>query len=49
MAVLTTNLPVLIPAVLNSPCRTLFGIVTREERLTKTLLVPVLTGVDKPL
>ena len=41
--VLTTNLPVLIPAFLNSPCRMLLGIVKSEEILISTLLVPVLT------
>ena len=42
--VFTTNLPVLIPASLKSPCRRLFGIVTRLEILSSELLTPDLIG-----
>ena len=43
------NLPVLVPASLNSPCRMLFGIVIRFERLSNELLTPDLTGDGKTL
>ena len=39
-----TNLPVLIPANLKSPCRTLLGIVTRFDKLSRELLTPLFTG-----
>ena len=38
------NLKVFLPAISNSPCRTLFGIVNNVEILPTKLLVPVLTG-----
>ena len=38
--VLTINLPVLIPAFLNSPCKILLGIVISVDRLSKALPVP---------
>ena len=47
--VLIKNLPVLTPALENSPCRILFGIVTSDERLVNALLVPFLTGEGKIL
>ena len=47
--VLTTNLPVFMPAFLNSPCRTLFGIVIRVDKLVNALLVPDFIGEGKDL
>ena len=43
------DLPELIPAFFNSPCKILFGIVTKLERLSKELLIPALTGEGKVL
>ena len=42
--VLTINLKVFLPAMSNSPCKTLFGIVNSVEIFPTKLLVPVLTG-----
>ena len=43
------NLPELVPAFAKSPCRILFGIVTKCERLSRELLTPVLIGDGKTL
>ena len=42
--VFTTNLTEFFPAFLASPCKRLFGIVTRFDKLLSTLLVPLLSG-----
>ena len=47
--VLTTNLPVLIPALVKSPWRRLLGIVTSDDKLSTALPVPALTGEGKIL
>ena len=49
IVVLITNLPVFIPAFLNSPCKTLFGIVTTLLKFSSELLTPDLTGFGKIL
>ena len=40
---MTNNLPVLMNAVLTSPCKTLFGIVIKLDKFLTALLVPVCT------
>ena len=45
----TTSLPVLTAANFRSPCRTLFGIVIKVERLFKAFPVPFLIGTGKAL
>ena len=45
----TTSLPVLIAANFRSPCRTLFGIVIKVDRLFKAFPVPFLIGTGKAL
>ena len=41
------NLPELIPAFLNSPCKILFGIVTKFDKLSNELLTPAFIGEGK--
>ena len=45
--VFITNLPVFIPAFFKSPCKILFGIVTKFDKLLNELLTPVLIGDGK--
>ena len=47
IVVFTTNLPVLTPAFFNSPCKTLFGMVTNLDKLSRALLTPDLIGEGK--
>ena len=44
---LRTNLPVLIIAVLTSPCKTLFGIVIKVDKFVTAFLVPFRMGSGK--
>ena len=49
IVVLITNLPEFIPALLKSPWRILFGIVTKLDKLSNELLTPERTGDGKVL
>ena len=41
------NLPEFIPAFFNSPCKILFGIVTKVDKLSRELLTPIFNGEGK--